>query len=82
MRCCLKIQKKISPIKNRGEIQKIQLGAVSEKKLKRELKLLKVLAADSIIKEMTRTRSFAQWGGAIEYYDGTVVSVGTIPNSV
>ena len=75
MRCCLKIQKEISPIKNRGEIQKIPLGAVSEKELKRELKLLKVLAADSIIKEMTRTRSFAQWGGAIEYYDGTVVSV-------
>ena len=75
MRCCLKIQKEISPIKNRGEIQKIPLGAVSEKKLKRELKFLKVLAADSIIKEMTRTRSFAQWSGAIEYYDGTVVSV-------
>ena len=75
MRCCLKIQKEISPIKNRGEIRKIPLGAVSEKKLKRELKLLKVLAADSIIKEMTRTRHFAQWGGAIEYYDGAVVSV-------
>ena len=43
--------------------------------MKRELKLLKVLAADPIIKEMTRTRNFAQWGGAIEYYDGTVVSV-------
>ena len=71
----IKIQKEISPIKNRGEIQKILLGAVSEKELKRELKLLKVLAADPIIKEMTRTRSFAQWGGAIEYYDGTVVSV-------
>lgn len=71
----IKIQKEISPIKNRGEIQKIPLGAVSEKELKRELKLLKVLAADPLIKEMTRTRSFAQWGGAIEYYDGTVVSV-------
>ena len=75
MRCCLKIQKEISPIKNRGEIQKIPLGEVSEKELKRELKLLKVLAADSLIKEMTRTRNFAQWSGAIEYYDGTVVSV-------
>ena len=71
----IKIQKEISPIKNRGEIRKIPLGAVSEKELKRELKLLKVLAADPIIKEMMRTRNFAQWGGAIEYYDGTVVSV-------
>ena len=71
----IKIQKEISPIKNRGEIRKIPLGAVREKELKRELKLLKVLAVDPIIKEMTRTRSFAQWGGAIEYYDGTVVSV-------
>ena len=53
----IKIQKEISPIKNRGEIQKIPLGAVSEKELKRELKLLKMLAADPIIKEMTRTRT-------------------------
>ena len=51
--------------------------------MKRELKLLKVLAADPLIKEMMRTRNFAQWGGAIEWQKALlqVKKTATVPIS-
>lgn len=54
---------------------KVELGLTDAKEQKRQNKVFKPFAADPIVKEAVKGRTFAKWAGRIELLDGEQLSV-------
>ena len=54
---------------------KVELGLTDAKEQKRQNKVFKPFAADPIVKEAVKGKTFAKWAGRIELLDGEQLSV-------